>query len=172
MNACELGALRRLLMLSAAEAARWVACDELRPAGVEERTWNRWESGKVPVPDNIARQVGRLAQWRAELVQRLGAQVSGMWAATRRPVPLVWYTEAEDYLGPPAQWRPHCSALAATLDAAQRGQLQAQVELVPFDAGPFNRWRLAVGLEDDEDSRSRWAEEGGPDPLRAKDCAA
>lgn len=172
MNGCELGALRRLLMFSTAEAARWVASDELRPDGVEERTWNRWESGRVPVPENIADQITALAQWRAQYIKTLVNRVAYQWQATHKQVALIWYGEAEDFLGPAERWRPHCSALAALLDMTARDEVDAHITLVPFDAGPFNRWRLALGLAADGDAHARWAEEGGPDPLRAKDRAA
>ena len=172
MNGTELGALRRLLLFSAAEAARWIAADDLRPHGVEERTWNRWESGKVPVPENIARQLVFLAAWRAEIIATLSSEVAHLWHATQRPVALVWYAEAEDFAGAPERWRPHCSALATMLDKSTRREVEWRIDLVPFDPGPFNRWRAALGLVDDLDARSRWAEEQAAHPLRAKDRAA
>lgn len=172
MNHTELGALRRLLMFSAAEAARWVAADDERPDGVEERTWNRWEGGKVPVPQNVATAILGLAKWRADYVRTMSNRVAHLWQATSSHVALTWYVEADDFLGPPERWRPYCSALATIYEHAERGELDARVTLVTFEPGPYQRWRQAEGLADDGDAHARWTEEQAAHPLRAKDRAA
>lgn len=133
MTPTELEALRRLLFFSAPEAARWLAADDQRPQGVEERTWNRWEAGARPVPDNIAARVASLAAWRGQVVaagRQAGAQAG-------RPLVLVVYDDADDWSLHGALRRPHQSAAAQLL--AELGP--ELVRLVPFDLASFRAWR-------------------------------
>lgn len=152
-GAATLGALRRLLFFSAPEAARWVARDAARPQGVEERTWNRWEAGKLPVPDNIAAAVLRLVAWREKALQ--AAQDT---LAQEAFIAVPWYAEADDWPGPPALWRPAQSVAAALL--AEHGM--HLVRLAAFDALAFHAWRRERGRPDDEAARAAWAAEVAP----------
>lgn len=154
MNAPELQALRRLLFFSVAEAARFLAADEARPNGVEERTWNRWESGKVAVPDNIAATVRQAAGYRAEFIDTVAQAVQDSQAqhGSQAQLCIVWYAELEDWPHPPLLWRPQQSAVAAVV--AEQGDA---CRLVAFDAAAFNRWRLAQGMADGPDARAAWA---------------
>jgi hypothetical protein len=129
MTHTELQALRRFLFYSAPEAARWVAADEDRPRGVDERTWNRWESGARPIPENIAASVADLVRWRGQLV------AAGHQAG--RPLVVVVFDDADDWPRPGALRRPWQSAAAQLL--ADLGP--ALVHLVPFDAAAFRVWR-------------------------------
>jgi hypothetical protein len=113
MHHTELQALRRLLFLTPGEAARWLAADSERPQGVEERTWNRWEAGTKPTPDNVAAAVLALVDWRAQQVARLVADIE---ASTTRPHVLPWVDDADDWKGGGrARWRAHQSACAEAM---------------------------------------------------------
>lgn len=133
MTPTELQSLRRFLFYSAPEAARWVAADDQRPQGVEERTWNRWEAGARPAPDNIAARVASLAAWRGQVVD--AGRLAGAQAG--RPLVVVVFDDADDWPGPGALRRPHQSAAAQLL--AELGS--DLVRLVPFDAADFRAWR-------------------------------
>jgi len=169
MQAIELQALRRLLGLSVAEAARWLAADAARPQGVEERTWNRWEAGARPVPDNVAAALLELVAWWCEHLAQLRAELASGPAA--QPLRVLWYAEPDDCPpGPPAlqrrqRWRPGQAAAAQLLAEAPAGAVQ----LVSFDPAAFARWRQPLGLADDDAARAAWAAaaaqgEGAPPP--------
>ena len=155
MNAPELQALRRLLFFSVAEAARYLAVDDQRPAGVEERTWNRWEAGKGRVPANIAATVRQAVQYRASAIEALADQLAQLRASAgqRKPLVLTWYAEVDDWPLAPVLWRPAQSALASCLADPQA----EPVHLVAFDARAFNLWRIDQGLVDTLDVRASWA---------------
>ncbi|PHI44607.1 hypothetical protein B9T65_25200 [Serratia marcescens] len=59
----ELKALRQILTLECSEAAEHIA-------GVSTRSWQRWEAGVVPVPDDVANQLTDLANIRDGLVEQ------------------------------------------------------------------------------------------------------
>ena len=94
MHAPELQALRRLLFFTAPEAARLIARDDARPRGVDERTWNRWEAGKVPIPPNVAAAVLSLVAWRDRYKLELLGQLAAQPGGTLR---LIWYAEIDDW---------------------------------------------------------------------------
>lgn len=120
MHAHELQALRRLLFLTPPEAARWVAADAERPQGVEERTWNRWEAGTKPVPDNIARAVLALVAWRAQVVAEIRDAIS---ADPRHALALPWVDDLDAWPDRNrARWRAHQSACAHVLASMPAGQ--------------------------------------------------
>jgi len=154
MNAPELQALRRLLFFSAAEAARYLAADEDRPQGVEERTWNRWEAGKMPVPPNVAATVLQAVAYRDQAIQQITAEVLRTRQDQGAPeyVALLWCAELDDWQHPPVLWRPQQSALAWSVAASP-----GFIRLVAFDARAFNLWRLAQGMADSPDARAAWA---------------
>lgn len=153
MNGATLAALRRLLFFSVPEAARWVPVASDRPQGVEDRTWNRWEAGKVPVPANIAERMRELVNWadaaEQKALARLGKLPSDQPFAPR----LVWYAEADDFYEHPLYWRPHCAVMARL--AAK----YPSIELVQFDAQAYQQWRQAKTLPDDGTTRWVWASE-------------
>lgn len=146
MHPPELQALRRLLFYSAPEAARWVARDAERPRGVEERTWNRWEAGKMPIPPNIAAAVLDLVAWRSRYRSDLLAQLERSEALR-----LIWYAEADDWPDAPALWRPIQSAIASVIAESDR------VQLVAYDLRACQAWQRAHGRPDDATSRADWA---------------
>lgn len=155
MNSAELQAMRRLLFFSAAEAARYLAADEERPQGVEERTWNRWEAGKLPVPSNVAATVLLAMQMRQAAIEEWRRAVG---LVGRGYVTAIWYAEGDDWPQARQLWRPDQSAKAAAL--AEHGD---RVRLVLFDALAFQRWRAAEGVADTSETRGLWA--AGLSPL-------
>lgn len=146
MQAPELQALRRLLFYSAPEAARWVARDAARPRGVEERTWNRWEAGKMPIPPTIAARVAELVAWRSRYRSALLDQLKP--GGTLR---LIWYAEADDWPEARELWRPAQSVIASVLAESDR------VQLVLYDLRACQAWRRAHDRPDDVASRADWA---------------
>ena len=153
MQAPELQALRRLLFYSAPEAARWVARDAERPRGVEERTWNRWEAGKVQIPPNIGAAVLDLVAWRSRYRSTLLGQLATQPGGTLR---LIWYAEADDWPEARELWRPAQSVIASVLAESDR------VQLVAYDLRACQAWQRAHGRPDDLASRADWAASVAP----------
>lgn len=153
----QLQALRRLLHYSAPEAARWVAADDERQTGVEERTWNRWEAGARPGPPNIAARLLELVAWRAQRLAELR-----QLAQHPQPLVLAWHDDADDWPEHGALRRPAQSAAAQLL--AELGP--ARVQLAPFDATGFRAWRGAaagrVTLRDHDAWAAAAARPGSP----------
>jgi len=148
--AAELEALRRLLFLSQAEAAS--IC------GVADRTWRRWESGRVAVPEDALGIIRDLARWREDAIARMLDMIEQAERAHGIPaerITLVWYRSAEDFASAPGRgpdarilWRPHQSAVAAV--AVSEG-----ARLVPFDAVAYRAW--LAGRPDSDAMRAEWA---------------
>lgn len=155
MTPRQLEALRKHLHFTVPEAARWVAADAERPRGVEERTWNRWEAGKVAIPANIAGRIVELYRLQRDYSNELFAQ-HYCQATKDAPAVLIWYDYRDDWPGDPAHWRPMQSAIAELIAAAAMdGDTLESVRLVPFDAQSFNRWRGA--RPDTAAERTAWA---------------
>jgi hypothetical protein len=157
MNGHELQAFRRLLFYSASEAARYLAADSERPNGVEERTWNRWEAGQRPVPENIAARVRELLAWRAARIEEGRADIDERWRRPggAPPLRLLGYFEPDDWMGPRELMRPMQSVTAQLLAEAQPGL----VALVAWDWRAFGEWARATGQRDTLASRAAWAEQ-------------
>lgn len=141
MTPTELHALRRWLCFSGPEAARWIAAEDDRPKGVEERTWNRWEAGARPVPDNIAARVLQLVAYRALLLRSWHDQAQA--ATQAHPLALPWHDDGDDWPDARPLHRPAQSAAAQLL--AELGP--DRVRLVPFDVAAFRAWRETVGAD-------------------------
>lgn len=143
MQGHELEALRRLLMYSREEAARYLGADDRNPKGVEERTWNRWEAGDR-VPQFIVARVRAMMDARARFIedQRRSS------AAGERPL-VLWYREADDMVGDRAYWRPWCSAVAQLYS-------EGTVRVVLFDGPAYARWRTGHSRADDVATRAEW----------------
>lgn len=119
-----LQALRRLLFFTRAEAARYLAASDVRPLGVSERTWGYWECGRVPVPEDVARRVRELVDWRQRAIDATIAQIDALREQHGEPreIILAWYPTLNKWLArsegePPIYWRPHCSVVAAVAAA-------------------------------------------------------
>lgn len=59
----ELKALRQILALECSEAAEHIG-------NVSVRSWQRWESGAVPVPDDVAAKIQEFSDIRDSLVEQ------------------------------------------------------------------------------------------------------
>ena len=69
-------AYRRLLFLTVLEAAKSVACTSVRPDGVSERAWNRWESGEGAMPDEVAENLLALIRLRQREIDNIADQIA------------------------------------------------------------------------------------------------
>lgn len=69
-------AYRRLLFLTVLEAAKSVACTSVRPDGVSERAWNRWESGDGVMPDEVVENLLALIRLRQREIDNIADQIA------------------------------------------------------------------------------------------------
>lgn len=68
MNAKELQALRKMLMLDVSEAAEIIG-------GVSTRSWQYWEAGRSPVPDDVEDKMMRALTQRQHLMDEIEANL-------------------------------------------------------------------------------------------------
>ena len=61
-----LEAIRRILLMTPADAARVLAATEQTPDGVSETTWNRWENGVKDLPADVWERIDEALAKRAE----------------------------------------------------------------------------------------------------------
>lgn len=153
MNNLELQSLRHLLFFSVPEAALLVAASPDRIAGVQERTWRRWEDGTVPVPENIAKRMLELREWRNRALIAMRGQISTMRQqyGDAAEIKLCWYATLDDWASlngrEPILWRPQCSVLAEAIAIGAK--------LVEFDSVIYAGW---LGTRADSESmRGAWA---------------
>ena len=71
MHHLTFGRYRRLLFLSAVEAARNVARTEQHPDGVSEKSWKRWEAGEARIPEPVAENLRKLVAQRQAVLDSL-----------------------------------------------------------------------------------------------------
>ncbi|RFA24373.1 hypothetical protein CAI21_21945 [Alkalilimnicola ehrlichii] len=91
MNAKELQALRKMLMLDASEAAELIG-------GVSPRSWQYWEAGRSPVPADVEVTMEVLVEQRAKLIDEIEERVKGKPVDERIDVlELPFYQRFEDY---------------------------------------------------------------------------
>ncbi len=69
MTNIELQALRKLFLLDVAEAAEEIG-------HVSPRSWQYWESGRSPVPDDVATKMEALAKTRGEMLSHQRQEMS------------------------------------------------------------------------------------------------
>ncbi len=143
MTPATLQALRRLLFYSQPEAAKLVG-------GVSDRSWQFWERGKRPIPQDVIGRVNSLCAWRNQTLSEAEAQIKVVGA--KNPA-FVWYDSLDDWIvlneGEPMFWRPHCSVIAE-LCARHSGKA------VVFEPDSYCWW-----LGDRKDSaamRAAWAD--------------
>jgi len=120
MNSTELGAIRRLLFYTQAEAAELVGC-------VSERTWQRWESGETQkIPQDVQEKILYLLEWRNDEVTERARIADLTFCQEKRlhALPsILWYPTLDTYIqgkiaGSEMYWRPSQSAAA---EMAARG---------------------------------------------------
>lgn len=91
MNCYELQALRKIFMLDVREAAELIGD---KPVSV--RTWQYWESGRSPVPNDIAEAMLFWNGWRDdafdERIKQCKPKNSGL-----EPIPLNYYKTIDDF---------------------------------------------------------------------------
>lgn len=145
MIACHLEAARRLLFFSPPEAAAMIS-------GTSEQAWRRWESGARSVPDDVARRVLDLLQWRQAAIDATIRQITASPADAA--IALIWYEDLDSWATlpgrEPALWRPQQSVCAALL-----AEFPGRLRLVRFDPPAYAAW--LVGRQDSETLRGQWA---------------
>ena len=147
MTPATLQALRRLLFFSIEEAATMIG-------NVSPRSWQYWERGERPVPDDVVETFETLLAWRGEAISTIDAQMARQQKEHGYDIriTLVWYQTLDDWLTVDDReamyWRPHCSVAAEM--AARRGAI-----LLPFDGPAYSVW---LGKrKDSETMRGAWA---------------
>lgn len=137
MNAVTLEALRRLLFFSRPEAALLVASSPDRPRGVSDRSWRMWEDGELSIPEEVARNIRRLVEWRQSAIDATVKQISSM--PGEASLALVWYSSLDEWASlpgrEPVSWRPHQSVCAALTT-----EFPGRVLLIAFDGPQYSAW--------------------------------
>ena len=118
---------------------------------VTEQTWRRWEAGAWPVPDDVARRMTEIVDWRIAAMEATGAQMRAAPDDVR--LAIIWYRALEDWMTlpgrEPALWRPQQSVC---------GDLFVQFPRlvpVPFDGPAYFSWLGSRAHS--EAMRSQWA---------------
>ncbi|MDN3525619.1 DUF1870 family protein [Halomonas sabkhae] len=114
MTASELQALRKFLMLDVSEAAEIIG-------GVSRRSWQYWEAGRSPVPDDVEDKMNGALTLRQDVIDRLEQDIEDHGGdpqgehGDRLKVP-YYHTLASFQEDHPDQgalpWRVHQSAVA------------------------------------------------------------
>mgnify|MGYP001568647330 CR=1 FL=1 len=144
MTPTTLRALRQHLFFSVDDAAELIG--EVSP-----RSWQYWESGGRPIPQDVKDKIEAMCAWRDTSIR---AAKNVLHGASGDPdgIALVWYSSPSDWASLPGRdalmWRPHCSVIAEL--CASFGAVA-----VPFDPGAYLIW--LGGRTDREDLRSTWA---------------
>ncbi|MBH3136410.1 DUF1870 family protein [Serratia marcescens] len=87
MTNIELKALRQLLALECSEAAEHIG-------NVSTRSWQRWEDGSRPVPDDAAIKINYYAQIRNSLIDR---QIENAKHNKDAKIDLRFYLSVDEY---------------------------------------------------------------------------
>ncbi|ULJ64612.1 YdiL family protein [Wielerella bovis] len=141
MNHIELKTARQLLCLSVQDAAEHIG-------GVKQRSWEYWEQGKKPVPDDVAERINHLLNRRHDILATVQQKMLRD-DADLKGVAVVYYTTPEDCESV-LDWR-FSQSLAQTL-AHDYG-----AKLVLFDSKKYIAWLLENGMQDTSEKRSEWA---------------
>lgn len=114
MNAKELQALRKLLMLDVGEAARIIG-------KVSARSWQYWEAGRSNVPDDVADLMNALLTQRQAIIEAIEHRVRQHSEAPDdehgQRLQLPFYSSLEEYQKDHPEegsmaWRAYQSAVA------------------------------------------------------------
>ena len=154
MTPTNLEALRRLLFLTTDEAAQFVAVGPEHPQGVSGQEWREWESGAQPVPQQVARRVAELVDWRAAALAATADTIRQQIRDTGTPesVFVIWYDRLDDWLTLPER-KPEMWRLQQAVCAGLAGMFNT-VRLVAFDPAAYGRWRGE--RPDTESLRAEW----------------
>jgi transcriptional regulator with XRE-family HTH domain len=152
MNGATLKTLREALGLNVA----WLAS----AYGVQERSVRYWESGKAPVPDDVAQSIEQLEMLAATMVSNAASLVRAHIAehgAVDGAVRLVRYETPDDL----AKYQPdmkglpvsfHAAALARTRWALEPDGVAVDVHML--DAAAYEAWRRSTRQPDSPALRS------------------
>lgn len=152
MTPTTLKAFRSLLFFSTAEAAIFIG-------KVSESIWIAYEEGELPVPDEVARKMSELIEWRegklttAEQTFSRFKTVLPEEYELEMPV-LVWYPTLDEWMTlpgrEPVMWRPRCSVIAELC-------ARYNAVVVSFNGPAYAAW--LAGRPDGETMRGIWAAE-------------
>lgn len=132
LSAAECQALRQLLLLTQKEAGTWIG-------QVSERSWQYWESGQRPVPQDVSNLLSEIVKEREQLIRSAISQLD----AGARPV-AVWYQTEDDWKwrrapsDKPWAWKLHNSVIAELTG-------QQRMTLVAFNESAFVAWKKQAG---------------------------
>lgn len=125
LNRHELKAMRKLLFLSSAEAGKYIAG---RNGEHPARAWQRWESGRYNIPDDVCANLLALIRQRNECL-------AGVVAAGEDEAWHKWYPDfksfAADFPGSnEVVWKLHQSILAELISKCLNVELLTDIETV------------------------------------------
>lgn len=145
MNHIELKTARVLLCLTVQDAAEHIG-------GVQQRSWEYWEQGRRPVPNDVAEKMNALLNRRREILATVQQKML-RGDADLKGISVIYYPTPE-YSESILDWR-FSQSLATTL-AHDYG-----AKLVSFDVRSYTAWLVENGMTDTPDKRSQWAAEIG-----------
>ena len=155
MTPITLQALRRLFFFTTAEAAQYIAAGK-NASGVPEQRWRQWESGELPIPENIAARMNELNEWRSLALDATADNIRIQMrekSGAPESIFVIWYDKIEDWLSlpkrDPVMWRLQQAVCASLLG------MFSIVKLIPFDSANYHAW--LAGREDSESLRVEWA---------------
>lgn len=162
MNGAEFKTLREACGLTVPDMAK-LAISPRTGEAVGERTVRYWESGSVPVPDDVAEMLKQLDA----ILSRAAEQALETWRTAVQThgqgpdlVYLVRYRENEDLW----RYRPDMKRLPATCHAAliNRARLAlagvaCHTKIIWMEPAEYSKW--LAGRKDSEALRAAWAAE-------------
>lgn len=143
MNHIELKTARTLLCLTVQDAAEHIGA-------VKQRTWEYWEQGEKPVPDDVAERINHLLNRRREILATVQQQMLRD-DANLKDVAVVYYPNPE-YCESILDWR-FSQSLAQTLTH------DYGAKLIQFNPDEYKQWLETLKIDDTQQARSQWAAE-------------
>ena len=115
MNGTTLKALRLALGLTQEEASNMIGA-------VSMRTWRYWEDEGRTIPADVKIAIRELGIFKQKLIDETSHQIQLMADTHGKPesVAINYYGSLNDWMAQdgalPAQWKPHCMAMAAVAE--------------------------------------------------------
>lgn len=156
MTPTALQALRRLLFFKSQDAARLIAATAEQPQGVSEQTWQKWESGDLPIPDYVAQKLIELNDWRSAALDATADNIRVQMkekGGTPESIFVIWYDSLEDWTSLPNR-EPVMWSLQQAVCASLMGMFSI-IKLIPFNSVAYGVW--LAGRDDNESLRAEWA---------------
>ena len=154
MNGATLKTLREALCLPVS----WLAA----VCGVQERTVRYWESGTVPVPQDVSDQIEQLEMLAVVLTDQVVSSIRQQVAQhgdPGEPIRLVRYAEAEDM----ARFQPELATLPPTFHAAILARIRwalepdgLVVEAHNLNVPAYMAWLKATNQEESPTMRAQF----------------